>query len=258
MAAPNPTHRILLGTLLAAFVEASPAGANAVYQTLPFFQNWSNTGLLTTTDNWNNVPGIIGYLGENPIESTAGRLPRTLTADSASAPDLMPNLGDPSGVVIGGVAELHLIDPVVALQASSTADHPHLVLHLNTTGVNSPLVFQCRLRDVDASLDNAVQPIQVQYRTQPSGPWTNAVGGDYLDVTHGPGLATLQTLVSVILPGIVGNRPQLQVRVMTANAVGNDEWVGVDDIFVTVATSGVPEAASVQPTTWTRIKNLGR
>lgn len=234
----------------------TPAAANTAYQSLPFFQNWSNTALLTTTDNWSNVPGIVGYLGEDPIESTPGRLPRTLTADSTSAPDLIPNQGDPSGIVVGGVAECQLADPVVALQASATADHPFLVIHLNTTGIPSPLLFQCRLRDLDGSLDNAQQPIQVQFRTQATGPWTNAVGGDFFDVTQGPSLATLQTMVSIVLPGIVGNRPQLQIRVMTANSVGNDEWVGIDDIFITPATSGVPAPGSVEPTTWSRIKSL--
>ncbi|HEX7879429.1 MAG TPA: hypothetical protein VF720_08470 [Candidatus Eisenbacteria bacterium] len=256
MAPRKITHRILIATLLAACAHAMPAASNTAYQSIPFFQNWSNTALLSTSDNWNNVPGIVGYLGENPIESTPGRLPRTITADSTSAPDLIPNQGDPSGIIIGGVAECQLTDPVVALQASATADHPYLVIHLNTTGIPAPLVFQCRLRDLDGSLDNTQQPIQVQYRTQASGSWTNAVGGDFFDVTHGPGLNTLQTMVSIVLPGVVGNRPQLQVRIMTANAVGNDEWVGIDDIYVTVATSGVPAPGSLEPTTWSRIKNL--
>jgi len=238
------------------------ARPNTTYQPLPFSQNWNNTALLTTNDNWSGVPGIVGYLGEDPISSEAGRLPRTITADSSSAVDLIANQTTPNSLVVGGVAEFHLADPVVALQGSSTADYPHLVIHLNTSGIFGPLVFQCRLRDLDGSLDNAVQPIQVQYRTQPSGEWSNAVGGDYPDVTSGPSLATLQTAVYVVLPGEVGNRPQLQIRILTANAVGgvlgNDEWVGIDDISVAPATSGVPAPASLQPTTWSSIKSLLR
>lgn len=238
------------------------AWGSAVYQPLPFSQNWNNTALLTTNDNWSGVPGIVGYLGEDPISSEAGRLPRTITADSSSAVDLIANQTTPNTLVTGGVAEFHLTDPVVALQGSATADYPHLVLHLNTSGIFGPLVFQCRLRDLDGSLDNAAQPIQIQYRTQPSGEWTNAVGGDYLDVTSGPSLATLQTAVFVVLPGEVGNRPQLQIRILTANAVGgvlgNDEWVGIDDLSVAPATSGVPAPGSLQPTTWSAIKSLLR
>ena len=39
------------------------AEANNTVQTLPFSQNWSNTGLIAYTDNWDNVPGIVGYRG---------------------------------------------------------------------------------------------------------------------------------------------------------------------------------------------------
>ena len=37
-----------------------------------------------------------------------------------------------------------------------------------------------------------------------------------------------------------------------------DEWVGIDDISVAPATSGVPAPGSVQPTTWSSIKSLLR
>ena len=38
--------------------------------------------------------------------------------------------------------------------------------------------------------------------------------------------------MSVILPPDADNQPLVELRIMTTNAVGNDEWVGVDDIFV--------------------------
>ena len=44
--------------------------------------------------------------------------------------------------------------------------------------------------------------------------------------------ATLVTPVSAVLPAAANNQPLVQVRVMTTNAAGNDEWVGVDDISV--------------------------
>ena len=37
----------------------------------------------------------------------------------------------------------------------------------------------------------------------------------------------------MVLPAAADNQPLLQVRIITANAVGNDEWVGIDDIAVT-------------------------
>src|SRR6185369_8849822 len=50
--------------------------ASAVYQTLPFSQNWSNTGLITANDDWSGVPGIEGYLGQD-ITTTTGANPQT-------------------------------------------------------------------------------------------------------------------------------------------------------------------------------------
>ncbi len=42
----------------------SVALADGVYQSLPFAQNWSNTNLITVSDDWSGVPGIIGYRGD--------------------------------------------------------------------------------------------------------------------------------------------------------------------------------------------------
>ena len=35
------------------------------------------------------------------------------------------------------------------------------------------------------------------------------------------------------LPPQANDQPEVQVRIITANAVGNDEWIGIDDIAVT-------------------------
>ena len=69
---------------MAALLGPVTAAASAVYQPLPFNQNWTNTTLLIANDDWSGVPGIVGYLGEDPISSEAGRLPRTITADSST------------------------------------------------------------------------------------------------------------------------------------------------------------------------------
>ena len=46
--------------------------------------------------------------------------------------------------------------------------------------------------------------------------------------------------MSVVLPAAADDQSELQVRIITTNAVGNDEWVGVDDISVT-AGGGPPQ-----------------
>ena len=88
------------------------------------------------------------------------------------------------------------------------------------------------MRDIDSSGDNAAQQLAVQYRIGGSGNWTNVPAGYIADATTGPSLATLVTPVSVSNAAF-SNQPQLQFRIMTTNATGNDEWVGIDDIIVT-------------------------
>ncbi|HXH69268.1 MAG TPA: hypothetical protein VNI60_02865, partial [Pyrinomonadaceae bacterium] len=57
--------------------------ANNTPQTLPFSQNWTNTGLITTNDDWSAVPGIVGFLGNYDAASPADVDPRTLLAPFA-------------------------------------------------------------------------------------------------------------------------------------------------------------------------------
>jgi hypothetical protein len=66
------------------------------------------------------------------------------------------------------------------------------------------------------------------------------------DATTGPELAELVTPVEVPLPPEAEGRPLVQVRVVTANAGGSDEWVGVDDIVVAATAADVdPPALSL-------------
>ncbi|TPW14417.1 MAG: hypothetical protein FD129_1081, partial [bacterium] len=57
-------HRLLLlwGAALACQSAPHLVHASAVYQPLPFSQNWNNTALLNANDDWSGVPGIVGYL----------------------------------------------------------------------------------------------------------------------------------------------------------------------------------------------------
>jgi predicted extracellular nuclease/2',3'-cyclic-nucleotide 2'-phosphodiesterase (5'-nucleotidase family) len=203
-------------------------------------QNWSNTGLITGSDDWSNVPSFEGFLGQD-ITTATGTNPGTLLTDSTVANDLdlNPNQTSPNTVGTGGVAEFEIADPTIALNGSGTADAPHLVMYLNATGRQN-LVVSFNARDLDGSTDNAIQPIAVQYRVGETGVWTNlppsggaASDPQIADATTGPSAATLVTPITITLPSAVNNQAQVQVRFMTANAAGNDEWVGIDDIGVT-------------------------
>jgi uncharacterized protein len=196
-----------------------------------FFQNWSNIGLLSTNDDWSQIASIIGFRGDE-ITALTGADPQTLNGDGLITPDVNVNLTNPNTFATGGVAEFELVDPTIALAGSGTADAPHLVIYLDATGREN-IVFSFNARDLDGSGDNAVQQVAVQYRPSDTGPWINLPAGYIADATQGPNLAGGSIPVTVTLPADANNAANLQVRVMTTNAVGNDEWVGIDDISVT-------------------------
>jgi predicted extracellular nuclease len=225
-----------------------PAAADTNAQPLPFAQSWSNTGLITTANDWSGVPGIIGYRGDAMVGAT-GVDPQTVLADGAGTPvNVLANQPNPNTLTTGGIAEFDtLADPAVALQGSGTARAPHLVVTVNTTGLANVTVAY-NLRDVDGSADNAVQAVALQYRVGTSGGYTNVPAGFVADASSGPSLATLVTPVSAVLPSAAGNQPVVQVRIITTDAAGSDEWIGVDDISVTGAGDAAPSVAASSPT----------
>ncbi len=240
--------RIATLALAAGAFLASAASAQTA-QTLPFTQNWTNTGLITTNDDWSGVPGIVGYLGDIDAAGAVTNVdPRTLLADyapgntPASAVDVIANQAVTT-VTSGGVAEFEITDPVVALQGSGTADAPHLVIHLNATG-QSNIRFQANLRDVDGGTEDAAQQIAIQYRVGTTGAYVNAPGGYFADVTTAA-TATQVTPVDITLPADADNAADLFIRIMTTNAVGSDEWVGIDDISVTTGTVTPPTGQTI-------------
>lgn len=196
-----------------------------------FSQDWSNTGQITTDEDWSGVPSIVAYRGDDLTTST-GTDPRNITTDSAVI-DVIANQTNPN-ITNGGVAEFQIADPTIALQGSGTADAPYVVLYLDATG-RKDLHLDVDLRDIDGSADNAVQPLAVQYRIGETVAWTNLDGGYVADATTGPSQATQVTHLSLDLPALAAGQSQVQIRFITTNAVGSDEWIGVDNIHVTSA-----------------------
>jgi hypothetical protein len=127
----------------------------------------------------------------------------------------------------------------VAIQGSATASAPHLVIALDTRA-HAGISVRLLLRDIDPSAADAVEPVAVQYRVGASGAFVNVPGGWVADATTGPGEATAATPVTATLPGAADGQPLVEVRVITTDAAGRDEWVGVDDIEVTAATAPPP------------------
>lgn len=214
---------------------------NATYHALSsgdFAQNWTDIDLITTSDDWSAVPSIVGYRGDG-LTSAEGVDPQTVLGDGSGTPvDVNANRGDPSGFTTGGVTEFDRIttngldNSLIALSGNATADAPHIVLFLDTTGVTNVRISYV-LRDLDNSIDNSVQPVAVQYRIGETGDFVNVPEGFVSDASRGPNLVGTETSVSVLLPGSIENRAQVQLRIITTNAAGNDEWIGIDDIRVT-------------------------
>ena len=185
-----------------------------------------------------NVPSIIGYRGDD-LTAATGADPQTIVGDGTGVPDVNINQTAPNTFNTGGVAEFEIANPVVALSGSGTADAPFLLIHLNTVGVANVNVSY-NLRDIDGSVDNAVQAVALQYRIGTTGDFTNIPSGYVADASSGPSSATLVTPVSVTLPTAAENQAQVQLRIITTNATGNDEWIGIDDINI----AGTPAVAS--------------
>lgn len=210
-----------------------PVLADTTYQTLTtsFSQNWTTVSLITIDDDWSGVPGIMGYRGDNGTAPT-GVDPQTVLIDLSGVIDVNANRSDPDLFITGGVAEFDgITDPVVALNGSGTADAPNIVIFINATGYQN-INISYNLRDIDGSADNSTQQVALQYRIGESGDYTNVSAGYVADASDGPSL-TKVTPISVELPGAVNNQSQVQIRIITTNAVGNDEWIGIDDISIT-------------------------
>ena len=196
-------------------------------------QSWSNAGQITANDDWSGVPSIVGYLGDD-VTATTGVDPRMLTASGAGAVDVIANQTNPGTLTSGGVAEFDgIADPSVALNGSGTGDAPSLILYLDATDRQDVRV-RFNVRDLDASADDALQQLAVQYRLGSSGVWTNVPGGYLADATTANS-ATQVTAIDVTLPAAANNQAQVEVRIITTNAIGSDEWIGIDDIDVSSA-----------------------
>lgn len=226
-----------------------PVGADSTAQVLPLSQNWNVTTLIDTNDSWANIPGIVGLRGDNLTAANDVDARTVLAADDPGVVDVNINQTNPATFSTGGVAEFELADPVVALTGSGTADAPYLRVTITTAGVHGVRV-RYTLRDLDGSIDNAVQQVALHYRVGVSGNWTDVPAAYVADATTGPSLATLTTPVDVILPAAADDQAVVQLRILTTNATGNDEWVGIDDLIIepsTAPTAPVIVAASGLP-----------
>ena len=184
-------------TLIAFTVGSLPVKANNTAGAPPFSQDWTNTNLITTNDDWSGVNSIIGYRGDGLTGGT-GTDPQTILAgDDPGVMDVNANQTNPSTFATGGVAEFDgIANPTIALNGSVTADAPYIKIFLDTTGLNNVRISY-DVRDLDGSTDNAIQQVALHYRIGSSGNFTNVPAAYIADATAGPNLATLVTSIDV-------------------------------------------------------------
>jgi hypothetical protein len=220
----------------------------------PLAESWSDTNMIRADDDWSGVRGIAGYRGDGLV-AAPGTDPRDLAADGSGTPvGVAANRTDPWAIgLAAGVAEFELPDPVVALRGSATASAPQLVIFLDTRG-RAGIGLRLTLRDIDRAAD-AVQAVAVQYRVGGTGDFANVPGGFVADATRsvigtdsvGRASDELETPVRVALPAAADDARLVEVRVLTTDAPGRDEWVGVDDVEVTAATVSAPACGGPAP-----------
>jgi hypothetical protein len=240
--------------LAALVVAAVMAIGNSTNQTLPFSQNWTNTALIATNNDWSAVPGIVGRLGDGDAGSPTGVDPQTITADYGSATDFVfANQVTTFGS--GGPAEMDgLADPTIAVQGSGTADAPHIIIYINSVGKQS-LNLAYNLRDIDCATFAITQQFNAQYRVGGVGAWTNIAGGYTANASSGvAGECTKVTALSLPLPAACDNQSDVQLRLMTTNAPSTDDYIGIDDI--TVTGSDIPTPTN--KATWGKVKTIFR
>lgn len=172
------------------------------------------------------------------------------TATSGDYPrDVNANQIDPNTFAPRGVTEFELDNPTVALAGDATAAAPYLMFYLASPNVSNIRV-QYTIRDLDSTARDSIQSVALQFReasisngiptygtfASVGGQWRpgtwNDVPAAYVADATDPNSASRTTSVDVILPATMNNRQFFAVRIITANATGVDEYVGIDDIRI--------------------------
>lgn len=213
-----------------------------------FSQNWSNTGLISSNNNWNSVPFMRGYRGDGNVTATGvnpstvlGVGNRTINVRNAvTTPSTWSSTDQDYGVFeVTGGTEIGS-DPTIALQPSSRTDNtrayaPNIVLRLDTATCSN-IVVGYKLRDIDTGT-TATQPFSLQVRNSESTTAT-FTSIDYVANANTGGTLTR----SITLPTDYNDKDRVELRWITTNSTdGNDAMIGIDDITVT-GTCGTPVA----------------
>lgn len=253
---PTVSLRAIAATLLSLTLFANSTAQNVPYSLATASDSW-----VTVDDNWDNAPGIIGFRGDGLASATNVNPQTILGANDPGVIDVNADTAtprNPNTFTTGGVAEFNTTtgsEPagtrtIYALQGSGTARAPYLRFHFSTTGASS-LNFAFTAVDIDGSADNSAQQIAVHYRIGATGDWTDLPAGYIADASQGPSLSGLRTSRSFALPTALNNQSLVQIRIMTTDSAGSDEWIGIENVTITGSAGPLPPTAtaSASPST---------
>ncbi|MFT3787846.1 MAG: Calx-beta domain-containing protein [Tepidisphaeraceae bacterium] len=249
-------------------LEARLVMSTAYYPLLAgdFLENWEDTTRIDASpkNNWNGIPSIVGYGRDRTTTTNVD--PQTLLDETGVATSI--NVNTTSGNnTNGGVHELQLATPIgttgngsVGLQPVDSLDDVWITIHLDNTGMSTPVHIKYDLIDVDSTALTSGTPVQklaLQYRLGSTGNFTNVPAGfvsPAADFTSGA--TGLTTAVDATLPADTIGASQIQIRILSANVSGQDQMVAVDNIKVFGA-AGSPGIIGFDATTLTVNETAG-
>ena len=207
--------------------------------------NWTNPTIISNNNDWSNVPFIKGFRGDG-LTTVFDIDPRTVLADGTNTPSfIVANQSSPQTYNGDGFAEFEsLAIPAIAVKPSAVASAPFLVIYISTENQLSNFLptIEFNLRDIDGSVNNAVQQVSIQYRVGETGPFIPAneyfnsipqfdlFGGYHPDATQGPLLGGHRSVGGFAFPPSCFNQPKVQVRILFTNASGGNEWIAIEEI----------------------------
>jgi Secretion system C-terminal sorting domain len=211
------------------------------------FIDWSNPNLIANHNDWSNVPFMKGFSG-NGLTLSLDVNPRTVTTDgTTTSSNILANQTNPNTLNADGFAEFEFFsNPTIAMRASNTASAPFLMFYISTLTVPPDFFpgISFTLIDIDNTANNAVQKISVQYRIGETGLFTpitpesfttinsnlDYFRGYNADVSYGPFLSGHRSRCEYMFPFALLYQPKVQIRIVSTNASGGNEWIGIDDI----------------------------
>ena len=214
---------------------AGPAAANTTPQALPFTQDWTNTGLITVDDNW-------------AARARHRRLPRRRRSPPRPAVDpqtvrrrrITPRRRrdrepDQPRHVHDRRRRRVRRSPTRSSRSRARAPRARRTSSSTSTPPGSrpsPSPTTCATSTAPPTTPCSRSPCSTASARAAPSPTSRRASSPTR--RPGPSLATLVTPVSVAAAGR-GGQPAASSRsaIITTDAVGNDEWVGVDDISVT-------------------------